>query len=69
MMSQAMTAPIITIDKIESESKIGAVVICGNSSEFSASYPVDMQAALESPLLTMTSDGERKEAFKRAGLR
>jgi hypothetical protein len=64
-----MTASIVTIDQIDSKSKVRAVVVCSNSSEFSVSYPADMSAAFESPLLTMTSDGERQKAFKQAGLR
>jgi hypothetical protein len=65
-----MPAPFVTIDQISSASKTEVVVISGSRSELSTSYPTDIEAALAlPPFITMTGDGEREKAFRRAGLR
>jgi hypothetical protein len=64
-----MAHTLISIDEIKSQSSGATVTNAGHVSAMVDSYPQDMQAALSSLAITMTSDGEREKAFKRAGLR
>jgi hypothetical protein len=64
-----MAHTFVCIDEVKSQSSGEIVTNAGHVSAMVNSYPQDMRAALSSPSITMTSDGEREKAFKRAGLR
>jgi hypothetical protein len=63
-----MAAKLITIPEVKS----GSLAPVFNSVQFSLltnSYPDDIESALALTEITMTGNGEREKAFKRAGLR
>jgi hypothetical protein len=63
-----MLSKLSNYPEVKSESAAPPLNV-SQSSLLANSYPQDIGHSLDDPFTTLTSDGEIKKAFKRAGLR
>jgi hypothetical protein len=64
-----MAAKFTVISEVASATTAVTILSTGSLSALANSYPDDIKRALASTETTMTGDGDRELAFKRAGLR